>query len=348
MIDRKIYETATMLGVIRQFDPVKTYFLDTLFNSGTVNSDDEYIDFAKIGGQRKIAPLVVPMNQGRPVYNEAAVGGRFKPAYVKPKDAVTANRVLRKRPEEALVPGQTLTPMQRYDAIVADILMAHRDAIQVRLEWLAAEAALNGKVTLEDEGYPKTLVDFKRDPSHTITLGAGTRWGEAGVSILGNIEDWRKQIRRAAFGGPTNRITLGTDAWDVVRKDDEIKKQLDLNTRGTTANLYTSVLSGEEVEYVGDIAPGLPVYVYSGYYQDTAGAPVDFMNSKDVLLSGPNFRGIRAFGAIMDSKAGFQPLSLFPKMWDQDDPSARFVMTQSSPLMVPLNPNNTLKARVLA
>ena len=44
----------------------------------------------------------------------------------------------------------------------------------------------------------------------------------------------------------------------------------------------------------------------------------------------------------------FQPLPVFPKMWDEDDPSATILMTQSAPLMVPVNPNNTLRARVLA
>lgn len=347
-IVKQIYETSTMLGVLRAFEPVKTYFLDTLFNAGTVNSQDEWIEFAKLGGQRKIAPLVLPFSQGKPIFSEAAEQGRFKPSYIKVKDAVHPNRVLRKRPEEALAGGATLSPQAREDAIVADILMAHRDAVQVRLEWMAAEAALNGKITLEDDGYPVATVDFQRDPSHTIVLGAGSRWGENGVSILADLETWRKRVRQAKFGGVTNRITVGPAAWDKIRKDEEIKKQMDLNYRNSVADLYTSIMAGEEVEYVGQIAPGLPVYVYSGYYHDAAGNEVRFMDERDVLLSGPNFRGIRAFGAILDGDAGYQALSLFPKMWRENDPGVRQVMTQSSPLMVPLNPNCTLRARVVA
>jgi hypothetical protein len=59
------------------------------------------------------------------------------------------------------------------------------------------------------------------------------------------------------------------------------------------------------------------------------------------------FAGVRAFGAILDSKAGLQALPIFAKMWDQEDPSVTFVMSQSAPLMVPRDPNGSLYASVL-
>ena len=58
--------------------------------------------------------------------------------------------------------------------------------------------------------------------------------------------------------------------------------------------------------------------------------------------------GVRCFGAILDEKAGFNAMAVFPKMWSQQDPSATYVMTQSAPLTVPVNPNNSLTAQVLA
>jgi hypothetical protein len=66
------------------------------------------------------------------------------------------------------------------------------------------------------------------------------------------------------------------------------------------------------------------------------------------VLTGPSVRGVRCFGAIQDFDANLQALAMFPKMWRSDDPSATFIMTQSAPLMVPVNPNNTFRARVVA
>lgn len=341
-----LYDTATLLGVMREMDEPSNYWSNLCFGN-VMTFEDEYIDFEKLGrGKRKLAPFVAPMAQGRPLYEQGSTVTRLKPAYIKPKDPVTPTRVLTRQPGELLSPTPQ-SPQARRNAIIADILSQQRSAIERRWEWLAAKAIIDGSVTIEDEDYPARVVDFGRDPSHTVTLGLGERWGDEGVSILGDIEAWRTQVRRASFGGPTNRLTVGADVWDVMRADAEIKAQLDTQYRGTTADLNTGLRDGSLVEWVGRLSGTLDVYVYSDYYE-VGGEAVDFLDPKDVVLTGPNVMGYACFGAITDVKAGFQALPIFPKNWVSEDPAVEYVMSQSSPLMVPVNPNNTLKATVLA
>lgn len=348
MIDHTLYTTSTLLGVMRELEPPSSYWLDLCFNE-TMTFDDEYIDFEKLADQRKLAPLVVPMSQGLPIYGESTKVYRVKPAYVKPKDAVSMTRVIRRRPGDMLSPTPQ-SPQQRYDAIVAEIMRVHRSAIERRWEWLAAQAVMNGSVVLEGEAYPKITVDFERDAGHTITLGMGERWGDMDISILDDLQSWGTMMRKAHFGGAPNRMTIGADVWEVMRKDTEIKDLLkqDYRPYNNGLNLNLGLREGLDVEYVGTLGNGLAVYIYSDYYQDTDGSVVPFMDSKDVVLTGPNIRGVRAFGAILDKGAQFRPLPIFPKMWDENDPPVTFVMNQSAPLMVPVNPNATLRARVLA
>lgn len=348
-----VYDTATLLGVMVDNDmmqPPSNYWLSLGYGS-TVQFDDEFIDFSKIQDNRKIAPLVVPTAQGQPIWSAAERLSRLKPAYVKPKDAVTASRVIRRVAGFGELNQQTpMSPSQRYNAITADILRQHRRAIERRWEWLAAEATINGSVTLEDDNYPKTIVDFGRDAGHTVTLTGGSQWGDVGVSILGLIESWKKTMRRAKHGGAANRITVGADAWEVMRADTEIRDLLKTDyAPGQKGGLDLSlgVMEGLEVEWVGKINGTTDVYVYSDYYEDPTGAVVDFMSPKDVVLTGPNLSGVRCFGAIQDQAANFQPLAIFPKMWPEHDPSATFIMSQSAPLMVPLNPNASFKATVV-
>jgi hypothetical protein len=47
-------------------------------------------------------------------------------------------------------------------------------------------------------------------------------------------------------------------------------------------------------------------------------------------------------------KAGLSQVDIFPSMWEEDDPADTFLMHESSPLPIPLYPNRTFKARVLA
>ncbi len=344
------YDTATLLGVMVETEPVQNYWLQ--FFPNQINFDTEYVDFSMISESRQIAPLVVPTAQGKPIYATAEKAARVKPAYVKPKDAVTASRVIKRVAGfgELSTGATPMSPAQRYNAIIGDILAFHRKAIERRWEWMAAQAIQFGSVTLQSDDYPLTLVDFERDAGHTITLGGGARWGDVGVSILDNITAWRNLTRTARFGGITNRLTVGTEAWAKMVDDAEIRELLGLDLRPSNNGLQLNlgVREGLEVEYVGKINGTLEVYVYSDYYEDAAGAQVPFMSPKDVVLTGPSINGYRCFGAIQDIAAGMQPLEIFPKMWDEKDPSVTFVMSQSAPLMVPIHTNATLKARVVA
>lgn len=352
-IGQTLYSTSALLGVLRDDEamtPPSSYWLDLCFPS-VINFTEEYIDFSKLTDTRKMAPLVVPTAQGRPIYSAAERVSRVKPAYVKPKDAVSASRMIQRAAGFGeLNTNTTMSPQARYNAIVGDILRTHRRAIERRWEWLAAQAVLYGAVTLEDEAYPKTIVDFERAAGHSITLSGATRWGETGVSILGDIETWRGTVRQANFGGPTNRLTVGASAWEVMKEDDDIKELLKVDFRNYNngLNLNLGVREGLDVEFVGRISGTLEVVVYSDYYHDTDGSTVPFMDPRDVVLTGPNVQGVRAFGAIQDIEAQLQAIAMFPKMWNEKDPSATFIMTQSAPLMVPVNPNNTLRARVIS
>jgi uncharacterized protein YkwD len=354
-VNNSLYSTRTLLGAYYDdsvTEAVSNYWLGLCF-PGQINFETEYVDFSKLSDQRKMAPLVVPTTQGRPMYSAAEERVQIKPAYVKPKDAVSATRVIRKVAGLNELNFETnMSPAARYNLLVADILNTHRRGIERRWEWLASEAIQFGKVTLEGEAYPRTVVDFKRDPGHDITLTTGNRWGDTGVSILKSVEGMRNMTRRARYGGVTNRLTVGAAAWEVMQADPEIRELLntDIKAQNNGLNLNLGMREGNapEVEYVGNLSGTVAVYVYSDYYEDVDGSVIEFMDPRDVVLTGPGVQGVRCFGAIQDKAAGWVSLPVFPKMWDAEDPSATFIMTQSAPLMVPTMPNASARARVRA
>lgn len=346
-IQVQLYDTATLLGLFREMEPASTYWRDLTSNS-VVTFEDEYIDFEKVSEGRKIAPLIVPTAQGRPIYSEASSVTRFKPAYVKPKDAVSPGRVIKRRPGESLFAPNTQTPIQRYNAIIGDIMRAHREAIERREEWMVARAVIDGKVTLSGPDYPTRVVDYQRDATHTVTL-SGTFWDSSTTyDIMGDIQTWIDRVRRAKFGGPVNRLTVGDEVLGVMLKNEGVLKQLDTQMRGTNADLNTGLRSGEYVEYIGRLGPNLELWVNSDFYELPDGSTEKFLDPKTVCLTGPNVNVVRAFGAILDEEAGFNAMPVFPKMWRNPDPAATYVMSQSAPLPVVVNPNNSLSAKVLA
>lgn len=355
-ITRSVYEPSALFAVIREAQPINTFF--SQFFQSRYLSTDEWIEMGRISSRRKLAPFVLPTAQGVPIYSVGEEVRRFKPAYIKPKDPVSPSHQLRRRvgTGELTAPGagSRETPASRFNATVADILLTHRESILRRLEWMRAKAILDGMVTISGPGYPETVVDFQRPGGHTITLGVGARWGDAGVSILADIKAWRQIVRDAPFGGYTDMLTVGPDVWAVMQEDEEIQDLLSTQVRDQRTTVINRGLMESRpdvaAEYVGSISGVLDIYVYSDWYEDPAnpGTPVNLMDPRDVLLSGPNVEGVEAFGAILDNTANFEPVEMYPKMWQENDPPNLFIMTQSAPIAVPTRPENTLKARVLA
>lgn len=339
-------DTSTLLGFYREVPAPSNYFRSLLVSS-VVNSDDEFIDFEKLVEGRKLAPLVVPTSQGRAMYSEASRMSRVKPAYLKPKDPVSPGRAIKRRPGESMFSPNSLSPQGRFLAIIGDILRCHRSGIERRLEWMCAEAAIYGKVTLEGPDYPTTIVDFGRAAEHTVVLTGLATWDNADADIVADLNSWVERVRRAEFGGPVDRITLGKDVVGPFLKNASVREHLDTQIRGTNGELNIGIRSGEYSERLGRLG-NLEIWTTSDFYELPEGGTKEFMPAKGVLLSGPNINMVEAYGAILDDKANFNALPVFPKQWTNPDPAVTYVMTQSSPIEVPVNPNCTLFATVLA
>lgn len=351
MPTRTVYGTQDLLGVYRDLDSVPDFWLQ--FFASQYNSDKEEIEWSKISNYRHLAPLVLPTAQGRPTYKAAERLVAVRPGYLKPKDPVTGSGMLvRKAGLGELGQLTPLTPEQRYQATVVAILQKHRTDIERRWEWMASEAIQHGKITLEDDGYPSVDVDFERDGNLTVTLTGSATWDTAGADIIKNVDTWVNRMTRAKFGGSPNVMIVGPDAWEAMADNDGVKALLDRDIRNTSGTQFDlGVGNGERVQFKGNLSRNLPVWVYAEQYDvpTTAGTDTatDFMNSSDVVMVGPGVSGVRAFGAIQDIAANLQSVPVFPKMWEENDPSATIIMTQSAPLMVPVNPNATFRARVL-
>lgn len=353
----KVWETRRSLGVFRDIDPAPTYWLE-LFGY-TINSTDEWIDFEKLPAVgRKLAPFVRPLGSGKPLYEDSSGAFRFKPAYIKVKDAIDPLAPLVKKPgvDRSMLDESSLSANQRRDLLRLAMTAQHVQAIQRRWEWMAAQAIINAEITVEGEEYPAVQLDFKRDGSHSVTKTPGTYWGDSGVSIFDDIQTYADRMVDAEFGGFPTRITITPKVWNVWRKDKEIMEHMDTQIRGSAANVERGLISSDKIVKVGELMVGgasgavIEVYLYRDKYQTDGGSMVDFMSDGDIVMTGSQdaIMGYRCYGAIIDPYSNYQPLEIFPRSWmETGDPAVEYMLHQSAPLMVPVNPNATLRATVV-
>lgn len=343
-----LYNSATLLGVVRRTPVESSYWLDNFF-PGLLTFDTEEVMFDLVRTYRRMAPFVSPVVQGRVMRTRGFETRAFRPAYVKPKHVVDPNRMFVRNAGEQIT--GSLSPAQRWNAAVAANLADERDSIRRRENWMAAQAIIHGSVTITGEDYPTQVVDFRRNAGLTDILTGTARWGESAADPLADI----KAMRTLSFkesGSVINRVTMGLDAFDLFYDDAKVqallKTELGAIPRTSDSTLSAMGSTDTPFEFRGILqgANGqgrLEVYTYNEEYEDENYVTQPMMSSYDVIGTGPGIQGVRCYGAIRDKRAGLQPLPLFPKMWDQEDPSLTYTMTQSAPLMVPSNIDNTFR-----
>ena len=337
------YSTAELLEVIR-YQPGTTNFWLRLCFPRSHFSTTQSIDFDLIDKQRRIAPYVAPNVQGKIQYQKGYNTRKFTPAYVKPKDVVDPNRVLTRMAGESY--GGNLSPEARRRLIIAELIKEQRDQIDMTCELQAAEAIIDGRVTVAGEDYPTVTVSFGRDASAASALTGSNQWGQSGVNPLATIESESTAMQLLSGYTPTD-VIMGPDAWTQFYKNAEIRALLDIRKGTPGLDLNIGPGDGMPVQYRG--SDGHRAYwTYADWYENNAGTKVQILDSKTlVLVNRGAVMGLRAFGCIMDPSNQYMPSQYYPKNWVENDPPVELVMTQSAPLMISRRPNATRKIKVI-
>jgi hypothetical protein len=219
---------------------------------------------------------------------------------------------------------------------------------------------VDGKVVVSGEDYPTSTVDFMRDPGLDTTLTGAALWTASTATPMADIQA-KRTLSFALSRAPVNTLVFGLDAWAAfVQEDhDDVQTLLNVLRRGGESVFNAANIGdGSPFNYQGYItganAGRLELWTYSNYYESdgtdghTAGVGVNYLDPGVVVGVGGGVNGVACYGAIMDRRAQLQALSMFPKVWDEEDPSVTYTMTQSAPLMVPMRPNNTFRLKVTA
>lgn len=347
-----------------RMDDVPAFFLNEFFR-GDHYAEDGEVRFGDLEeANRFLAPFVLPYEQGKPMqYMEPESVEAFRVPYIKLKNAVRPEDARNIKPSDIYRNnGQPPSLEQRFDARVAELDSRHRRAIRMREAWMAARAVIDGSVRIQferDQGAanPDVTLNFGRDPSHTV-VKTGNFWNDPDTDIMGDLETWINRMYLTYGGGSASMLIVGAQVAPVFKRNKGIIQMLDRNIRGGTEDVSISLgiqRINRPLSYVGQLTTGLPVWTY----KDTVDIPtagggkqrVDLFNEKDILLVAPGMDGVKVRGPIYDTKAiesGQVASDVFAKMWETEDPGERFLMHQASFLPIPLHPNRSLKARVLA
>lgn len=341
-----IYSTLVMAGVIDQLQKENPWwFLETFFGAAPQLSTEQNIVIDIKKGSQPLAPFVSPDQPGAALPGLASETAIFAPAYVKPRDALIPKQMFVRQPGEAI--GGSLSPLQRSAALLRETLAAHEAAIRRRVQHMAVDMWLDGRVTVTGDKYPAKIVDFRRDAALTKALTGGDRWGQSGVSPVDDVTEWCELAGEKGGAAPSHVIMTG-DAWKLYEADPKFEKLLSRDLGQTTAAALKApvgVPGAPMLKYVS--SDGRSFWVWNDTYADAAGTMHKLLPPYTVLIVAANAAaGRRAYGAIHDEAAGLQPYEVFSKSWVENDPSYRIVLSQSAPLVYFGRPDCSFAATV--
>lgn len=336
------YETWELDAMVAQIERPNPWLLRTFFKRSKF-FESKQIEFDIVDRGRRLAPFVAPEVAGKPMVREGYRTRTLTPAYIKPTALVKPDQAFTRLAGEGAY-GGVLSPKQRFDAIVSEFLALHEEMIDNRLEWMSAQALVTGGITISGESYPKTHVDFGRDPSLTVVLTGGATWDQSTSNPLQDIETNALNVRHISKGAVVTDLVMDGGAWNLLKKNAGISDLIDIRFRRDVNG--TSAIDGgprttlNEAVYVGTLQGRIDLWVYDSYYQDDTGTDQPYIPANTVLgIAGNALEGTQYFGAIIDLDAEIAARRSFTKSKVLFNPSGLELITQSGPLVAPKRPN---------
>jgi hypothetical protein len=338
-----LFSTDVLTTVVQSMLGNPSFLIDRYFPATQTETAEE-IHFDVIDGKRRIAPFVSPLVEGQIVADRGYKTTTYKPAYIKDKRVFDMNRPLKRSAGEP-IGGGSMSPMDRMRAMLAMSLQDQLDMLRRRMEVMAGQVLSIGKLTITGEKYPTAILDFGRSPANMPI--AAKLWSDPTALPLSDLDTWAMQVLQAT-GVMLTDVLMTPDVWSVFQTNPQVKDHLTIwRSLGQQPSLSGNAPILEGGVYMGNIGT-YNIYVYSGWYVDpTDGSEHPILPAGSCILTSPALEGVKAYGAIRDEEAGLQAMPYFVKSWIEPDPSVRFIMMQSAPIVVPYRPNASLSAKVL-
>lgn len=336
------YETWELDALVAQIERPNPWLLRKFFPR-TKLFNTRTIEFDLLDRGRRLAPFVSPLVAGKPMVREGFRTKQLAPAYIKPTDVVLPTDSFTRLPGEGY--GGVLSPQQRFDRLVTEKLDLHMESIDNTLEWMAAQALVNGGIVIQGEDYPKTYVNFGRDPSLTIYLTGASKWTMPTSDPMQDIENASLQTRVISKGAVIRDLVMDGQTWNALKKHASIKDLIDNFQRNSLPGQAQTAIDKaprntiNEAVYVGTLGGRFDMWVYDAYYQDDMGQDQPYIPPYTVLGISQALEGTQYYGAIIDLDAGMEPKKFFTKSKKKFNPSGLEVVSQSAPLAAPRRPN---------
>lgn len=334
------FDSRLLTGVVVKRPPKPQLITQLFFKPQPPQPTDKF-ELHVQAVQRQIVPLVSD------VEGASVVQGRSGEAVL-----AKAPRIRLKRPFKAVEILRNLVGMTPYDLTanpvemsIAEQMQDFRDDIEYTIEFMCAQLATQGKLTMRDKVDGQTRViyelDLLRSAEHSVDISSASarKWNGSSAKIRKDITEWSQMIATATGQGATD-LVLGSNVVDLFLDHSDVKDKLD-NRRMDIGQLTFSVHTLHKGTW-----NGVNIWEYPYKITDRVGESIPLIAPDSILLGTREAGQVIEYGLPLDRQCT-GPTSYFSKTYDEDDPSQTWVLVESRPLPWTRNPDAFVYAKVL-
>lgn len=344
-----VFDTNTLIQVVPNLK-VSQDFLQDMFFPYVENANSDLVSIDIDVGKRRISPFVSPLVEGKLVEQRRVETKVFKPPYIKDKRAPDLLRPVRRMIGEKIGGDPQLDNVVRMMQNLEFEMTDAVDMVKRTQEWMAAQTLVNGTITFTGDGFPSVTIDYGRASGLTVTLTGTALWdsGNAAATPALDIEIWQNLVLKESGAIVTDIVMTPTPFYYFTR-DAGVQQALINDTSKFNFPNKNQVQTASQAKH-GAILKGVwgnfRIWVYNDWYVDSTNTEQRMIADGIILLVSDQMMGVRGYGTIKDPDFNYAAMSFAPKTWTQPDPAQRFIMMQSSPLLIPSRVNACLSATV--
>ena len=324
-----VYKTVTMMRALEQMKAPNIFLARTFFNyDNPTFSDDREVHIDIYKEKRRMANFQSHKIDGQIVDKTNFETHSYKPGYIKPKISLDADDVDH-RPMEGVIYNSRVNPAAKQATIVGKQLKVLRDICTRKIEWMAARALQDGEITVSGEGIPTSIIDFNMLNTHKVELTSTNVWSDSDdCSPIDDLSDW-KRLTLKDSGRQAKKCVMSFDSFTNFLASNQVRDYMDKLKINLGEIAPRDEMDG--VTFIGRIL-GLDIYVYDEWYIDEDGNEQPMLDTERVILGSSDVYTSTHFAQIRNLK-NRASTDFFPSTWEVDDPSVRYLMLESSPLV---------------
>lgn len=337
-------DATTLTGFINENLPRRPWLMRKFFPAEIHDTAQIAIDI--VAGTKKLAPFIREGEEATVKSSIAVATKLFGPNQIAIKNLTKAWDATKRAPGQQLSYGngvKTLEGRIAFKLTQEQIDMVNR--IYATIEKMCGDALVTGKVPNYDaKGVLIEEFDIGLDSSHKVTLTGAKKWDTDTATILEDIDDWCAIVEEDS-ALPATDVLLGKTAKNKLRSNELVLKQLSINS-GKYAQIDPQKKEAG-AQFIGYTSSGVRLWCVTETYENSAGEKTAIIPDGKVVVLSNEMSANTHFGMIEDLKAGGFVGEIFSKVWDEEDPSGRWLKCASAPLSYVAQPSALLVATVV-